>query len=114
MDDISPSDPCQPSDARCFWILAAHGQLDQERHAKGFRNMRFVMYGITTEFCRCNKSFVSANSETEAFWKSCIIHFPTAPPCSTRVDVIETGDVPILSLFSQMKNLDMTIELDQE
>ena len=27
--------------------------------------------------------------------ESCIAHFPT-PPCSTKVDVLETGDVPIL------------------
>ena len=51
---------------------------------------------ITTKFCRCNKSFVFANSETESCWESCVIHFPTTPPCSTRVDVLETGNVPIL------------------
>ena len=52
-------------------------------------------YGITTELCRCNKSFVFANSETETCKESCIIHFPTTQPCSTKVDVLETGDVPI-------------------
>ena len=62
-------------------------------------------YGITTEFCRCNKSFVFANSGTEACKESCIIHFPTTPPCSTEVDVLETGEVPILFSLSQMKNL---------
>ena len=41
-------------------------------------------YGITMEFCRCNKSFVFANSETETCKDSCIIHFPTIPPCSTK------------------------------
>ena len=60
--------------------------------------------GITTEFFRCKKSFVFANSERETCWASCIIHFPTTPPRSTRVDVLETGD--------QMQNLGMTIELD--
>ena len=69
-------------------------------------------YGMTTEFCRCNKSFVFANSETETCWASCIIHLPTTPPCSTRVDVLETGDVPIVFSLFQMKNLGMTIELD--
>ena len=53
-------------------------------------------YGITTEICRCNKSFVF---ETETCMESCIINFPTAPPCSTKVDVLETGDVPILFSF---------------
>ena len=40
--------------------------------------------------------------------------FPTIPPCSTKVYVLETGDVPILFSLSQMKNLGMTIELDQK
>ena len=69
-------------------------------------------YGITTEFCRCNKSFVFANSETETCKESRIIHFPTIPPCSTKVDALETGDVPILFSLSQMKNLGTTFELD--
>ena len=69
-------------------------------------------YCITTEFCRCTKSFVFANSETETCKESCIIHFPTIPPCSTKVDVLETSDVPILVSLSQMKNLGTTIELD--
>ena len=71
-------------------------------------------YGIPTEFCRCNKSFVFANSETETCMESCIIHFSTAPPCSTKFDVLETGDVPILFSLPQMKHLGMTIEVDQK
>ena len=66
------------------------------------------------EFCRCNKSFVCANSETETFVESCIIHLPTAPPCSTKVNVLETGDVPILFSCPQMNNLGVTISLDPE
>ena len=69
-------------------------------------------HGITTEFCRCNESFVFANSETETCMDSCIIHFPTAPPCSTKVDVLETGDVPILFSLPQTENLGTTIDLD--
>ena len=68
--------------------------------------------GITTEFCRDNKLFVFANSATETCIESCIMHFPTTPPCSTTVDVLETGDVPILFSLSQMKYLGTTIELD--
>ena len=67
-------------------------------------------YGITTEFWRCNKSF--ANSETETCMESCTIHFPATPPCSTKVDVLETGEVPILFSLSQMKTLGTNIELD--
>ena len=53
-----------------------------------------------------------ANSETETCWESCIIHFPKTPQCSTRVDVLETGDVPILFSLSQMQYVDIAIELD--
>ena len=59
-------------------------------------------------------SFVFANSETETFWESCLIAFPTTPPCSTRVDVLETGDVPILFSLPQMKNLGTSSELDPQ
>ena len=67
---------------------------------------------ITTEFGNCNKSFVFANSETETCKESCTINFPTIPPCSTRVDVLETSDVPIFFPLSQMRNLGTTVELD--
>ena len=71
-------------------------------------------YGITTEFCRCNKSSVFANAGTETCLESCIILFPTRPTCSTTVDVLETGDVPILFSLPQMRNLGMTIGLDPQ
>ena len=33
---------------------------------------------------------------------SCLLHFPTIPPCSTKVDVLETRDVPfLLSLLDE-------------
>ena len=92
-------------------VWAAHDQLDQERQSEDSR--KHAMHcGINTEFCPCNTSFVFANSEMETCWESCIIHFPTKPPCSTRVDVLETGNVPILFSLPQMKNLGMTNELD--
>ena len=63
------------------------------------RFQKYALYHcITTEFCPCNMSFVFANSETETCWGSCIILCPTTPPCSSRVDVLETGNVIILSL----------------
>ena len=73
---------------------------------------RALYYGITTAFCRSSMSFVFANSATETCFESCIIHSPTTPPCSTRVHVLETGDVPILFSFSQMKNWGAIVELD--
>ena len=53
-----------------------------------------------------------ANSETETCLESNMVHLPTTPPCSTRVVVLETGNVPILFSHPQMKHLGMTIELD--
>ena len=61
-------------------------------------------YGEATECCCCKKSFVSANPETETCLGSCIIHFLTTPPCSTMVDVLETGNVPILFSLPKLRN----------
>ena len=77
------------------------------------RFQKYVLYcGITTEFWPCNKSFVFAISEVGTCFESCIINFPTTPPCSIRADVLETGDVPILFSLPEMKTLGMTLELD--
>ena len=93
-----------------FWILAVHVRLDQKRQSKGSRNM----HGITA----LRQSFAVAISPSclptlrRRLVGKIVIHFPTTPPCSTRVDVLETGDVPILFSLSQMKNLAMTIDMD--
>ena len=71
-----------------------------------------LYYGITTEFSLCNKSFVFAKIQTGTCWDTCIFHFSTTPPCSTRVDALETGDVLVLFSLPQFKNLGMTIVLD--
>ena len=63
-----------------FWILAAHGQLDQERQSKGSRNMRCIM-AVRQSFAVVKNPVVFANSETETCLESCINHFPTTPPC---------------------------------
>ena len=68
-------------------------------------------YDIITELCACNKSFVFANSEMETCWESCTMHFPTKPPWSTNIDVLETS-VRILFSLPQMTNWRMTIELN--
>ena len=101
MDGDNSIESCATLRHTWFWILAAHGRLDQRAAIESFK--RHAWYcGITTEFCRCNKSFEFANSETETCKESCIIHFPTIPPCSTKVDVPEISDVPIFP-FSQIK-----------
>ena len=88
-----------------FWDLGCTRSLGSRAAIKRFQN-HALYYGIATKFCRCNKSFVFANSESETSLESCTLHFPTTPPCSTRVDVL------ILFSLPQMKNLGTTIDLD--
>ena len=77
------------------------------------RFQEYALYsGITTEFCCCNECFVCTNSEIQTCWESIIFRFLTTPPCSTRVYVLETGNVPILFPLSRMKNSGTTIGLD--
>ena len=78
-----------------FWILVVHGQMDRDQPSVDSKNMHCTL-ALRQNFCTCNKSFVFANSATGTCLESCIIYFPTTPPCSTRVDVLETGNVPIL------------------
>ena len=111
MDGISPFEPCQPSDARCSgswlhtvnWIESGNQKVSETC---------VVLWHDNRIFPRCNKFFVFCKSETETCWESCIIHFPTTLPCSTRVGVLETGDVPFLFSLSQTKHVGITIELD--
>ena len=59
--------------------------------------LNLAMHGIMAlrrSFAVENNSFVFANSETETCMESCILHFPTAPPCSTKVVVLETVTCP--------------------
>ena len=126
-----------------LWILTAHGLLDQERQSEDSRNMRCIVslhqslvlatslfclptlrwrrrfqkhtlhYDIITELCACNKSFVLTNCTMENYWESCTIHFPTKPPWSTSIDVLETN-VRIWFSLPQMENWRMTVELKSE
>ena len=82
-------------DLGCTRLIGSRAAITRfQKHA--------LYYGIKTEFCRCKNPVVCANSETESCWESCIIHFPTTPPCSTGVDVLETGNVPIILSLPQM------------
>ena len=111
---VAPFESCQPSNTRGLgpwlhtvdWITSNNRKFSTEKHS--------WYYGRTTELCRDNKSFVFAHSETATCVESCIIQFPTRPPFSTVVDVLETGDVPILFSRPRMRNLGMTIELDPQ
>ena len=52
------------------------------------------------------------NSETETLFGKLYSPFSDKTSCSTRVDVLETGNVPIFFSLPQMKNMGTTIELD--
>ena len=81
-----------------------------EQQPEDSRNMRCNVV-LRQSFTLATSPCVFANSEMETYWESCIIHFPTKPPCSTRVDWLETSDVLILFSLPQMTNLGITIEL---
>ena len=68
-------------------------------------------YGITTEFCRCNKSFVFANSETETCKK---LHNPLSHNTTIFYQSRCAWDrwCAIVSSLSHMKNLGSTYDLD--
>ena len=84
MDGGNPIESCHPThvvlDLGCTRSIESRAPIERfKKHA--------WYYGISTEFCRCDKSFVFANSETGTCKDSFIIHFPTLPPCSAKVDV---------------------------
>ena len=87
---------------KLFLILVVHDHLDQERQSEGSRQMRCIVVWRQDSVPAVRLS-VFANSEGETCRENCLIHFPTTPPCSTRVDVLETGDVPILFSLLQMQ-----------
>ena len=94
-----------------FWTLAAHGRLDQEPQSKDSRSMHRIM-ALRRNSAVVTHLLCSPTPRQKPARKSCIIYFPTIPPCSTMVDVLDTGGVPILFSLSQMKNLGTTVELD--
>ena len=98
MDGISPFEPCPPSDARF-----SGSWLHTVNWTESFNQMVSevcVIMALRQNFALAICLVVFANSLTETCWESCVIKFPTTPPCSTRVDVFETGNVPILLSLS--------------
>ena len=94
-----------------FWILVVHDRLDQEKQSGGSRNIRRIM-GLQQNSVLALSVLCLPTLEQKLVWESCIINFPTKPPCSTSVDVLQTGNVPIQNFLPQMQNFGITIELD--
>ena len=55
--------------------------------------------------------FSFASSETTTVHQALKVWFPTKPPMSTLVDIVEQGRVPILFSLQQMKNLKMQLDI---
>ena len=95
-----------------FWILAVHVRLDQKRQSKRFQK-HALYYGITTEFCRCNKSLSCLpNLRRRPVGKVVLSIFRQHLCVQPEWTFLRTGDVPVLFSLPEMKNLEMTIELD--
>ena len=62
------------------------------------------------QYIPAETKFTFANGETAKVNWTLHLRYHTTPPCSTNIDVLEQGTVPILLSISQMRNLYMTIE----
>ena len=94
-----------------FWIVAVHGPVDQERSSEDSRNMRCTM-ASRQSFALATRPSCLPTLRWRPVGKAASFILPTKPPCSARVDVLETGNVPIFFSLGQMKHLGMTVELD--
>ena len=100
----SPIGSCQPSDTRCSgswlhtvsWIKSGNQKVPETCVEKMALRQSFAVVKKTLS---CLPTL-----RRRSVWENCIIHLPTTPPCSTRVDVLETGNVPILFSHPQMKH----------
>ena len=65
---------------------------------------------ISFEYIPAETKFTFANGETVRVNWTLHLRYHTTPPCSTNIEILERGTVPILLSISQMRNLYMTIE----
>ena len=108
MDGGNSTESCQPSSTRCS---GPRGRLDRDRQSEDSRSMHGIVALRRNSAVVTNLSCSPTRRQKPA-WRVAVSTFQTTPPCSTKVDVLETGDVSILFSLSQMRNLGTTIELD--
>ena len=65
---------------------------------------------ISYQYIPAETKLTFANGEAAKVSWTLHLQYHTIPPCSTNIDVLEQGTVPILLSISQMRNLYMTIE----
>ena len=94
-----------------FWIMAAHGQLDQKRQLKGSRNMRCIV-ALRHSFALTTSPSCSPTLRRRFVTKLILSIFRQRLRVLPKLDVHETGNVPIFLSLPQMKNLGMIVQLD--
>ena len=109
MDGSSPIEPCQPSDTRCSgsWLHTAN-------RIKSFNQKVPETCVVLWHYDRILplQQVLLPTLRRRPVGKAVLSIFPTTPPCSTRVDVLKIGNVPIIFSLPQMKNLGTTVGLD--
>ena len=65
---------------------------------------------ISYSYIPAETKFTFANRETAKVNWTLRLKYHTTPPCSTNIDILEQGTVPILLSIGQMRSLCMTIE----
>ena len=60
--------------------------------------------GIWIEYIPCDTTFIFTDSKTGEVKESCIVHFPTRPPCSTQIDILEKGALELLYSKSSLNS----------
>ena len=86
------------------------GRLDRDRQSEDSRSMHDIVALRRNSAVVTNFSCSPTRRQKPA-WRVAVSTIQTTPPCSTKVDVFETGDVSILFSLSQMRNLSTTVEL---
>ena len=71
-------------------------------------------YGFSYERKPSTTSFSFAGGAAKNCTQKVTLWFPTNPPCSTDIEIVEEGTTPILLSLPQMKNLNVTIHLTPE
>ena len=84
MDDISPFESSKPSDARCSGSWLHTVNWIKSGNLKGSRSMRCIV-ALRQSFAFATSPSCLPTLGRRLVWESCIMHFPTALPCCTKV-----------------------------
>ena len=95
------------------YVVLDTGRTRSMRNRSALQKLEAIapQHGNDIKDFPCETRFKFADSGTSSVSESCVLTFPTFPPCRTQVDILETGDVPILLSLPQMKDSGMSLEL---